>query len=101
MTGECAVCGEVADLDEHHKLPLRLGGSYQDWNTVLLCRSCHRVVEQIFHAEFWKKAFQAYADKLEYEEELGELRQADLPKCESCGKYWSPREARAGAHRCR
>jgi len=100
MSTECFLCSDDGDLDEHHKLPQRHGGVRKEWNTVLLCRSCHRKVEQMFPPEFWHKAFNLYAGNLEREKELAELAEKDLPKCEHCGDYLTPEEVRGGAHHC-
>jgi len=54
---ECFICGEDNEvvLEEHHKVPQRLGGSNEDRNLVVLCANCHRAVEAIYDDEFWDR----------------------------------------------
>jgi hypothetical protein len=37
----CDRCGNPADLEVHHKIPLCFGGTSEPGNLVLLCRDCH------------------------------------------------------------
>lgn len=41
---QCAFCGSRNDLEEHHMIPLYLGGTNDDRNLVFLCRDCHKTV---------------------------------------------------------
>jgi len=41
---QCAFCGESNALEEHHMIPLFMGGTNDDDNLVFLCRACHRRV---------------------------------------------------------
>ena len=41
---QCAFCGSKKDLEEHHMIPLFLGGTNDDDNLVFLCKKCHRGV---------------------------------------------------------
>ena len=41
---QCAFCGALSDLEEHHMIPLSLGGTNDDRNLVFLCREHHRQV---------------------------------------------------------
>lgn len=43
---QCAFCGNVDKLEEHHMIPLAMGGTNDDENLVFLCRECHKVVTQ-------------------------------------------------------
>lgn len=40
----CAKCGSTEYLEEHHMIPLSLGGTDDPANTIYLCNSCHIVV---------------------------------------------------------
>ena len=40
----CAHCGGEEDLEEHHMIPLFMGGSNEDENLIYLCKSCHQAV---------------------------------------------------------
>ncbi len=47
MDTECEICGAVRNLDRHHVIPKRMGGSknpavHDESNLMTLCRSCHR-----------------------------------------------------------
>lgn len=41
---QCAFCGSKNDLEEHHMIPLFLGGTNDDDNLIFLCKKCHRSV---------------------------------------------------------
>lgn len=41
---QCAFCGSKNNLEEHHMIPLFLGGTNDDDNLVYLCKKCHRGV---------------------------------------------------------
>lgn len=43
---ECYKCGREEDLNIHHTIPLRCGGTHGEWNLMTLCTSCHGTVEQ-------------------------------------------------------
>ena len=40
----CAFCGSVENLEEHHMIPLSMGGTNADENLIFLCYSCHKAV---------------------------------------------------------
>ncbi len=47
MATDCEICGTIRNLDRHHVIPRRMGGSknptvQDDSNLMTLCRSCHR-----------------------------------------------------------
>lgn len=42
----CAHCGSKKELEEHHMIPLFMGGANDDENLVFLCKSCHRIVTE-------------------------------------------------------
>jgi HNH endonuclease len=51
MSRTCAICGAVRDLDRHHVVPRRMGGSQDPAvlgsdNLMVLCRSCHANVHE-------------------------------------------------------
>lgn len=41
---QCAFCGSQDNLEEHHMIPLFLGGTNDDRNLVFLCKGCHKSV---------------------------------------------------------
>ena len=41
---QCAFCGSKNNLEEHHMIPLFLGGTNDDDNLIFLCKKCHRSV---------------------------------------------------------
>ena len=45
--GKCPICSKDAD-SSHHIKPLADGGDDCQRNKVLLCRSCHNLIEQIY-----------------------------------------------------
>ena len=40
----CAHCGSKENLEEHHMIPLQMGGTNDDENLVFLCKLCHSSV---------------------------------------------------------
>lgn len=38
---QCAFCGSKENLEEHHMIPLSMGGTNDDENLIFLCHSCH------------------------------------------------------------
>ncbi|HMY88832.1 MAG TPA: hypothetical protein PLR40_15860 [Microthrixaceae bacterium] len=40
-TEQCARCGQIAYLDEHHWAPKHFFDDHDSWPTSRLCRSCH------------------------------------------------------------
>lgn len=43
---QCAFCGSKSRLEEHHMIPLFMGGTNDDRNLVFLCHDCHLSVTQ-------------------------------------------------------
>lgn len=43
---QCAFCGSKEDLEEHHMIPIKLGGDSDERNLVFLCHKCHLQVTQ-------------------------------------------------------
>lgn len=41
---QCAFCGDTKALEEHHMIPLFMGGTNDNENLVFLCSSCHKRV---------------------------------------------------------
>ncbi|NBW22197.1 MAG: HNH endonuclease, partial [Caulobacteraceae bacterium] len=41
----CCMCGTQLQLQVHHRLPLSEGGSHDQSNLAVVCRSCHPVLE--------------------------------------------------------
>lgn len=42
---ECLLCGSEMDLELHHIIPLKAGGTHGAWNLMTLCVRCHGIVE--------------------------------------------------------
>ena len=42
----CAFCGTRKNLEEHHMIPLMMGGTNDDCNLIYLCHKCHLQVTQ-------------------------------------------------------
>lgn len=49
---QCAFCGSNTNLEEHHMIPLFMGGTNDDRNLVFLCHDCHLSVTQYQTAYF-------------------------------------------------
>jgi len=49
--GECERCGKRHNLHVHHIIPVRTGGTNDQYNLMVLCASCHRSVES-YTAQF-------------------------------------------------
>lgn len=45
----CAFCGRADRLEEHHMIPLMMGGTNDDRNLVFLCHDCHLQVTKYQH----------------------------------------------------
>lgn len=56
---QCAFCGDTDNLEEHHMIPMFLGGTNDDRNLIFLCHKCHRQVS-VYQRKF-------IADKVEGE----------------------------------
>lgn len=41
---QCAFCGNKNNLEEHHMIPLFMGGTNDDENLIFLCKECHKSV---------------------------------------------------------
>ena len=51
MSACCEICGSIQNLDHHHVIPKRMGGSknpavHGEGNLTTLCRGCHRNVHE-------------------------------------------------------
>lgn len=51
----CAFCGKHDELEEHHMIPLFMGGTNDEANLVYLCRTCHKTVSR-YQNELRRKA---------------------------------------------
>ena len=43
---QCAFCGSKEKLEEHHMIPLMMGGTNDERNLIFLCHDCHLQVTQ-------------------------------------------------------
>ena len=43
---QCAFCGKIENLEEHHMIPLFMGGTNDDRNLIFLCHKCHLEVSK-------------------------------------------------------
>ena len=50
---QCAFCGSKDGLEEHHMIPLFMGGTNDDENLVYLCGDCHKEVSK-YQGQFHK-----------------------------------------------
>lgn len=50
----CYICGSEDDIESHHRLPDRYGGSDAASNLVDLCHDCHWKLERIYNNEFFE-----------------------------------------------
>ncbi len=51
MDSSCEICGTIRNLDRHHVIPKRMGGSqnptvHDEGNLITLCRGCHRNIHE-------------------------------------------------------
>lgn len=51
--GKCFRCGSFNDLAVHHWKPYKFGGTNEDKNLTVFCRSCHVKVHEEFNNGFW------------------------------------------------
>ena len=47
----CGKEGDSSEIEAHHIIPVCVGGSNEDENLVLLCKSCHVAVHRLFGDE--------------------------------------------------
>lgn len=52
---DCYICGEEDDLERHHIVPRRYGGSDDPANLVDLCHSCHQALEHLYNRDFYRE----------------------------------------------
>lgn len=50
----CAWCGSTENLEEHHMIPLFMGGTNDDRNLIYMCNRCHKDVSK-YQNELRKK----------------------------------------------
>ena len=60
---QCCNCGDTADLQFHHVVPISLGGQDVITNIVPLCGKCHRLIHgrkttNLSHSELTKKGLE-------------------------------------------
>ena len=46
---QCGFCGSTENLEEHHMIPLYMGGTNDDRNLIFLCHKCHKEVSKYQH----------------------------------------------------
>lgn len=51
---ECAFCGETDDLETHHIIPRKFGGTDDDVNLLRVCGHCHKVLERTYDYRFYQ-----------------------------------------------
>ena len=51
---QCAFCGTKKNLEEHHMIPLSMGGTNDELNLVFLCKDCHKAVTS-YQWKIWKE----------------------------------------------
>jgi len=50
----CEICGEFADLVEHHKIPRELGASNTSESVLMVCPRCHKHIHRYANRMFSK-----------------------------------------------
>lgn len=50
----CYFCESTDDLEEHHIVPQRLGGSDARDNLVIVCHDCHWKLERLYNKDFYE-----------------------------------------------
>ena len=43
---QCAFCGTKKNLEEHHMIPLSMGGTNDELNLIFLCKDCHNSLDK-------------------------------------------------------
>jgi len=49
----CMFCGEGGNIERHHIIPKRYGGSDSDGNLIPVCQSCHQTLESVYDDDFF------------------------------------------------
>lgn len=65
---QCAFCGSGEHLEEHHMIPLSMGGTNDERNLVFLCNDCHKLVSE------YQMELQACDKRNENEKEIEEQK---------------------------
>lgn len=53
MTDECLFCDATDDLEEHHVVPRRYGGTDGEENLITVCGDCHKKIERTWDRRFY------------------------------------------------
>lgn len=57
---KCRICGSSENLQVHHKIPIKNGGTNIKENLILLCKSCHQKLHQFSFKEEYKPSSNNY-----------------------------------------
>lgn len=69
---QCSICGQYGEIDVHHKIPIKEGGTNEIENLITLCRNCH---ENLHHFKFSN-------DSISFSDEYGQ----QIKKSNECKK---------------
>ena len=58
---QCAFCGTDKELEEHHMIPLSMGGTNDELNLIFLCKDCHKAVSS-YQRSIWSARGDVIAD---------------------------------------
>ena len=58
---QCAFCGTKKNLEEHHMIPLSMGGTNDELNLIFLCKDCHKDVTS-YQWSIWSARGDVIAD---------------------------------------
>lgn len=58
---QCAFCGTDKELEEHHMIPLSMGGTNDELNLIFLCKDCHKAVTS-YQWSIWSTRGDVIAD---------------------------------------
>ena len=58
---QCAFCGTKKNLEEHHMIPLSMGGTNDELNLIFLCKDCHKAVTS-YQWSIWSARGDVIAD---------------------------------------
>lgn len=76
-SNECHFCGGTEQLEVHHIVPLGAGGSDEDENLEVLCKSCHYKVEE-FTRRLREKLPESQQDEIKTKQELIESQSGTI-----------------------
>lgn len=55
VESRCLFCEDQQDLEKHHVVPRKLGGTDELENLITVCSSCHKKIERTWDARFYRR----------------------------------------------